>query len=128
MIGELIAELRKDLRLKQTDVAAHLGVSPGTVSNYECGRYEPDLETVRQLSKLFNVTSDYLLELSESKYTALQLKRTFGSDSTLEDCLSVLQCLDKTDQRALEIVIQAFKEKYDAQGELLRGKKQKSHT
>ena len=37
MIGELIAELRKDLRLKQTDIAAHLGVSAGTISNYECG-------------------------------------------------------------------------------------------
>ena len=51
MIGELITELRKDLRLKQKDVAVHIGVSTGTVSNYECGRYEPDLETVRRLSK-----------------------------------------------------------------------------
>ena len=74
MIGELIAELRKDLGMKQTDVAAHLGVSTGTISNYECGRYEPDLETVRQLSRLFNVTSNYLLELTDDKYTALRCK------------------------------------------------------
>lgn len=123
MIGELIAELRKDLRLKQTDVAAYLGVSAGTISNYECGRYEPDLGTVRQLSKLFNVTSDYLLGLTDNKYTTLQLKRAFGSHSTLEDCLSVLQRLNKVDQNALEIVLQTFKEKYDAQGELPRKKK-----
>ena len=109
MIGELIAELRKDLRLKQTDVAAYLGVSAGTISNYECGRYEPDLGTVRQLSKLFNVTSDYLLGLTDNKYTTLQLKRAFGSHSTLEDCLSVLQRLNKVDQNALEIVLQTFK-------------------
>lgn len=128
MIGELIAELRKDLRLKQTDVAEYLGVSVGTISNYECGRYEPDLETVRQLSKLFNVTSDYLLELTDDKYTALQLQKTFGSHSTLEDCLSVLQRLDNTDQRALEVVIRTFKEKYDAQGEPPREKKQKIHA
>ena len=118
MIGELIAELRKDLRLKQTDVAAYLGVSAGTISNYECGRYEPDLGTVRQLSRLFNVTSDYLLGLTDNKYTTLQLKRAFGSHSTLEDCLSVLQRLNKVDQKALEIVLQTFKEKYDAQGKV----------
>lgn len=123
MIGELIAELRKDLRMKQTEVAAYLGVSTATISNYECDRYEPDLETVRRLSKLFNVTSDYLLGLTDNKYTAPQLKREFGSCSTLEDCLSVLQRLNKADQKALEIVIQTFKEKYDAQGELLREKK-----
>ena len=128
MIGELIAELRKDLRLKQTDIAEYLGVSVGTISNYECGSYEPDLETVRQLSKLFNVTSDYLLELTDDKYTALQLQKTFGSHSTLEDCLSVLQRLDNTDQRALEVVIRTFKEKYDAQGEPPREKKQKIHA
>lgn len=128
MIGELIAELRKDLRLKQTDIAAHLGVSAGTISNYECGRYEPDLETVRQLSKLFNVTSDYLLELTENKYTTLQLQRAFGSQSTLEDCLSVLQRLDQKDQRALEVVIRTFKEKYDTQGERPRENKQKIHA
>lgn len=98
-------------------------VSAGTISNYECGRYEPDLETVRQLSKLFNVTSDYLLGLTDTKYTTLQLKRAFGNHSTLENCLSVLQRLNKVDQKALEIVLQTFKEKYDAQGELPREKK-----
>lgn len=128
MIGELIAELRKDQRLKQRDVAEVLCVSTGTISNYECGRYEPDLETVRQLSKLFNVTSDYLLELSDNKYTALQLQRTFGRHSTLEDCLCVLQHLDRADQRALEVVIWTFKEKYDAQGELSREQKRTNHA
>lgn len=123
MIGELIAELRKDLKLKQADVAAYLGVSAGTISNYECGRYEPDLESVRQLSKLFNVTSDYLLGLADNKYTTPQLKQAFGSRSTLEDCLSVLQRLNKADQKAFEIIIQAFKEKYDAQGGLPHEKK-----
>ena len=73
MIGELIAELRKDLRMKQTDVAAYLGVSAGTMSNYECGRYEPDLETVRQLSRLFNVTSDYLLGLTDNKMSLIHI-------------------------------------------------------
>ena len=128
MIGEQISELRKDLRMKQTDVAAHLGVSAGTISNYECGRYEPDLETVRKLSKLFNVSSDYLLGLTAAKYTGLQLNQVFGSHSTLEECVSVLQRLNGADQRALETVIQTFKEKYDAQGELVREKNQGRHT
>lgn len=116
MIGELIAELRKDSCLTQSEVANYLGTSTGTISNYERGRYEPDLKTIRHLCTLFNVSSDYLIGLSKEKYGPLQISKKFGQNSSLESCLLTLQKLDYDDQCAMERVFAAFRTKYDRAG------------
>ena len=60
-LGEMIAELRKDKGALQRDLAELLGVSVGTISNYETGTHEPDLKSLVMLADYFNVTTDYLL-------------------------------------------------------------------
>lgn len=68
MIGDRICELRKDRNMTQDDLAEYLNVTRSSISNYETGLNEPSLESVRKLSTLFNVSSDYLLELTKEKY------------------------------------------------------------
>lgn len=51
-LGELIKEARKLRRLTQWEVAEELSVARTTVSNWECGRAEPDLRTLRMLSSV----------------------------------------------------------------------------
>lgn len=55
----------KQLRIKygytQDTLAIALGLSRSTVSMYENGNREPDLETLEQIADLFNVDMDYLL-------------------------------------------------------------------
>lgn len=62
-----IAELRKELKLSQVELANIIGVSQQTISKYEQGTREPDIETLLCLSRIFNVSTDYLLENSFQK-------------------------------------------------------------
>ena len=61
-----IKMLREQEGLKQSDLAVLLNVTQATLSNWECGRYEPDQDSLKILSKRFDVSIDYLLGASDS--------------------------------------------------------------
>lgn len=60
-IGKKIRDLRTLHHISQENLAENIGVSRQTVTNYENMSSQPDLETLRKLALLFNVSSDYLL-------------------------------------------------------------------
>ena len=49
MLGKKIAELRKNQKLSQYDLADRLGFSRGKLANYEQGQREPDYDTLKRL-------------------------------------------------------------------------------
>ena len=61
-IGKKIAKLRKKAKLTQEDLAQKLFVTDGTVSKWETGKSVPDYETLKRLSKIFDVKINYFLE------------------------------------------------------------------
>lgn len=61
MIGEKIALCRKKAGMSQEALAAELNISRQAVSRWETGEATPDTDKVVQLSRLFGVTTDYLL-------------------------------------------------------------------
>lgn len=65
IFSKRIKELRKESNFTQQELAEKLELTNSTVSDWETGRSEPDLETLTKLAKLFSVTTDYLLGLSE---------------------------------------------------------------
>ena len=56
-----IRELRKQKKITQKELAGHLEIADSTLSYWEQGRYEPDINALRQLSKFFNVSIDYIV-------------------------------------------------------------------
>ena len=58
-------ELRKAKGVSQTELAKELGIMQTTISQYELGKTEPDIDTIKKICKFFNVSSDYLLGISE---------------------------------------------------------------
>jgi len=60
-IAEKITKLRKQNGWSQEDFAEKLDVSRQAISRWENGTALPDAQNVLQISKLFNVTTDYLL-------------------------------------------------------------------
>ena len=60
-ISEKIINLRKTKGWSQEDLAEKLYVSRQAISRWENGTALPDAENVLQISKLFQVTTDYLL-------------------------------------------------------------------
>lgn len=60
-LSEKILTLRKRNGMSQEDLAEKLNVSRQAVSRWEVGSAQPDASNVLQLSRLFGVTADYLL-------------------------------------------------------------------
>lgn len=60
-LSEKILSLRKQHGLSQEELAENLNVSRQTVSRWEMGTALPDAANILQISKLFNVSTDYLL-------------------------------------------------------------------
>ncbi len=63
--GYRLAEARTRAGLMQKEVAKHLGVKDNIISYFENGDRLPSVEQYKELSKLFNVSTDYLLGISE---------------------------------------------------------------
>ena len=51
-LGRMIREARESQNLRQWEVADELNVARTTVSNWECGRTQPDYQMMRMLSKV----------------------------------------------------------------------------
>ncbi len=65
LFKEKLKELRIENKLSQQELAAQLNVSQRSISSWETGFRQPDFETLEKIAKLFNVTTDYLLGISD---------------------------------------------------------------
>jgi len=64
-IGTKISELRKQHNMKQNELAETLFVTHQAVSKWENGKSIPSIEILYDLTKIFKVAIDYLLDDSE---------------------------------------------------------------
>ena len=71
--------MRKFKNLSQKALATALNTNNSSVCDWECGRTQPDLETVVKLSILFEVTTDYLLGLEDETGAKIYNKYTIGT-------------------------------------------------
>lgn len=77
-----IKELRMEKNLSQQTLANYLGVNQTTLSKLECGLSTPDAMLVISASRFFQVSTDYVLYLSEERLSA---------DSLLADNMHLLK-------------------------------------
>lgn len=75
-ISEKILNLRKSKNYSQDELASQLNVSRQAISRWESGTSLPETENILQLCKIFNVSSDYLLNDSIQE---LKTQRNFSS-------------------------------------------------
>ena len=62
MLGEKIKLYRESKNMTQNEVADILGVKPATISKYEAGTLEPNIESLKKLAELFEISIDGLLK------------------------------------------------------------------
>lgn len=74
-LSQNIKKLRSDKGLSQAKLAKLLGIVPGTISNYENGVSEPNLEVIEKLTKILDVSAHDLLYTNLST-ESLQTKST----------------------------------------------------
>ena len=87
MIGERLLKLRKDAGLTQDQLAEILKINKYSISSYERDINEPPDEIKVAIAIYFNVSTDYLLGLSNnpipltSKEMVLRLPSAFPAES-----------------------------------------------
>ena len=59
--SETLSRLRRERGLTQAELGARLGISKSSVSMYECGNREPELDLLRAMADLFGVSESVLL-------------------------------------------------------------------
>ena len=74
-----LTNLRKNQKLSQEKLANDIGVARYTISDWENERTQPDNESLKKLSRYFNVSTDYLLGISKEKNT-IDFENTFNID------------------------------------------------
>ena len=75
MVGEILAEVRKDHGDKQVDLARKLNVSIAAVRSWEQEKSSPSHEMLVAICRLYKVSSDYLLGLSNVDPAYVQRRR-----------------------------------------------------
>ena len=68
MLNKRIYELRVSLNWTQVQLAHKLNVTKQTVSNWENDNIQPSIDMLIKLSKVFGVSTDYLLGLTPTNY------------------------------------------------------------
>ena len=63
-----LKELRKEKGISQLKLALDLNMNQNTISRYETCEREADYETLIKFADYFNVSLDYLLELTDEKH------------------------------------------------------------
>ena len=94
-----IKEFRQEARLKQKDLADMLSVKQTTVSGWETGYREPDLESLKRMADIFNCSIDELLGQKEKpvvKDDMLNRKLELLNDENLQRMEDYVDLLLKT--------------------------------
>ncbi len=67
-LGERIEYLRKETGYSQPALAAEIGVSNSVISFWENNVNEPKATYIKLLAEVFNVSTDYLLGITEENF------------------------------------------------------------
>ena len=80
--NENLRAARERKNITQKDVADNIGVAKSTYSLYESGNREPNVQTIKKLADLLNVSADDLLGLNQEPTT---IAAHFDGDDFTED-------------------------------------------
>lgn len=108
-----IKELRKKRGLMQQRLASELGITQQMLSKYERDVTLIKVDVLKKIAKYFNVTTDYLLGVSDVKR---DLQRQMVMNETLDeyyDLVEVYKELDPYDKEMIWSIIQVVKRTSD---------------
>ena len=78
-LGQKLKEIRKRFGLSQESLAEIMNVSRQAITKWESDEGLPDVSNLQELSKVFNLTVDYLLD-NDNSLPALSMKKTLDKD------------------------------------------------
>lgn len=85
-----LRDLRRENNLTSRDLAKLLNVSQPTITRWENGLQEPSKKNVKKLASYFNVSSDYLLGLTDER-------EPYKKPMKFEETLKILENTKRND-------------------------------
>lgn len=84
MLSEMIRKLRENSGLTQQQVADVLNIDRSTYAYYEIGKTSPSINTMRKLTKMFNVSYETLIDGDErsSKFSDAKYHYSTGNSQS----------------------------------------------
>lgn len=105
MFSTLLKDLRAKQGITQGQLAKAAGVSPGNVGDWETGKSKPGYNALAALTRIFDVSADYLLEIEDcpkkSKHSNAPILM-YGDNplSQMEiDIIAMLRLLNEHDRK-----------------------------
>lgn len=91
---DTLKKTRKTTGLSTSEVAEKMHVSKRTIENYESGKTNPDLDTLKKFSKLYGVTIDYLLDNEDGEFVFVK-KEEYEQLVLLKEVISKIEIRQK---------------------------------
>lgn len=88
MIADKIKKLRERNKLSQVGLAKALHVSRSTVNAWELSISQPTIKYIIEMCNVFNVTSDFILGLDDTKSISLNGL----SPSQIQAVMQIIEC------------------------------------
>lgn len=108
-----IKELRENRRLIQEILASELNITQQSLSKYERDITTIKIDILKRIAKYFNVTTDYLLGVSDVKRD-LQGQMKMNKDiDEYYDLIEVYKGLDKYDKEIVWSILQTIKKTHE---------------
>lgn len=80
-LGEKIKDLRKKANISQEDLAEKVGVSRQAVTKWEKDLGLPDIENLKSIASLFNISIDELLDYKKQLFGEVILEEKYSLDN-----------------------------------------------
>ena len=104
--GEILAELRRDRRMSQKELAVAFHISTSTISSYETGARFPNAEQVIQFAQYFDVTTDYILGVSPCDLSPSVLREPYTIEFLMQDAILMLKKLPAEHRKAYMLLLE----------------------
>ena len=90
MEGKILKQLRELHNMTQKELADKIKVTPKAISFYELNQREPSNELLLSFSKIFNVSTDYLLGNTSNNNSNLKKSKAAELEEEFPEGISVL--------------------------------------
>ncbi len=88
MVGKNIKKFREEKKLTQDALAEKLFVTRQAVSSWECGKTEPDIETLKKISEALDLSTEELIYGTKQKRKILHVAFKFDVEKTVNNGIS----------------------------------------
>lgn len=108
-LGEKIKTFRKSNNLTQKELALKIGVTASTVTKYENGQLEPNIDILNKISNIFNISVSNLIDDNYSR-------KEFSTESeflNFYELLNSKEIADETISELTKFIILAVINKYN---------------